>query len=57
METYMSKGRYNDNDSFEFVQDFSEIAFGFGYSYTKGERKKNLIHLTVLFWHINFAWK
>ena len=41
---------------FEFIQDFSSFAFGFGYLYTKKETYPHLIHLTILFWHFDFVW-
>ncbi len=47
---------YKKENKFEFIADFSSFAFGAGYSYTKIEGYRNLIHLTFMFWHLDFAW-
>lgn len=42
--------------SIEFIQDFNEFNFSIGYSYTESEAWRHLIHLSIMFWHIDFAW-
>ena len=41
---------------FEFSQDFTMVCFSIGYSYTKPEKWRHLIHITIMFWHGDFAW-
>ncbi len=47
---------YKKENHFEFICDYTAISFGLGYSYTKSEEYKHLVHITIIFWHLDFAW-
>ena len=40
----------------EFTQDFCQVEFCVGYSYTDSEKWRHLIWLSFMFWSISFAW-
>ena len=47
---------YKKENHIELVQDFNEFSFSVGYSYTKSEKWSHLIHISIMFWYIDFAW-